>query len=98
MGAGDKRAAELRTSIINCWTCFKRQPGPRPADRAIFDTADLAEQPLSGLQTRRIPDQSAQARKLYRRIWTLVPADTDAYEESACLSLRGMRDSMQPEY
>jgi hypothetical protein len=52
-----------------------------------FDDAHLAEQPLSGLQTLRIPDKLGPARVLYRTICDLVIAHTDAYA-----GLQAMRD------
>ena len=73
--------------VMNYWVYFNSKPVPQPADLVIFDDAHLAEQPLSGLQTLRIPDKLAPARELYRTICELVVAHTDAYP-----GLRAMRD------
>ena len=43
--------------IMNYWVYFNSKPVPKPADVVIFDDAHLAEQPLSSLQTLRIPDK-----------------------------------------
>ncbi|MGH3874877.1 MAG: DEAD/DEAH box helicase [Pseudonocardiaceae bacterium] len=71
--------------VMNYWVYFNSQPIPQPADLVIFD--HLAEQPLSGLQTLRIPDKPGQARELYQTICNLVIAHTDAYP-----GLRAMHD------
>ena len=65
--------------VMNYWVYFNSKPVPRPADLVIFDDAHLAEQPLSGLQTLRIPDKPGPARRLYQLICDLVVARTDAY-------------------
>ncbi|WP_101789189.1 DEAD/DEAH box helicase family protein [Nonomuraea indica] len=65
--------------VMNYWVYFNSKPVPKPADLVIFDDAHLAEQPLSGLQTLRIPDTPGPARKLYRTICDLVVAHTNAY-------------------
>jgi hypothetical protein len=75
--------------IMNYWVYFNSKPVPKPADIVIFDDAHLAEQPLSSLQTLRIPDKKGAARKLYRDICNLVIAHTDAYA-----GLRAMQDGM----
>ncbi|MCF6426170.1 DEAD/DEAH box helicase family protein, partial [Amycolatopsis tucumanensis] len=73
--------------VMNYWVYFNSRPVPKPADLVIFDDAHLAEQPLSGLQTLRIPDKPGPARVLYRTICDLVVAHTDAYA-----GLQAMRD------
>ncbi|KMV18296.1 hypothetical protein ACT17_11715 [Mycolicibacterium conceptionense] len=73
--------------VMNYWVYFNSKPVPQPADLVIFDDAHLAEQPLSGLQTLRIPNISGDARLLYRTVCDLVVAHTDAYP-----GLRAMRD------
>ncbi|MEU8911750.1 DEAD/DEAH box helicase family protein [Streptomyces nigrescens] len=73
--------------VMNYWVYFNSKPVPRPADLIIFDDAHLAEQPLSGLQTLRIPDKLGPARQLYQTICDLVVAHTDAYP-----GLRAMLD------
>ena len=73
--------------VMNYWVYFNSRPVPQPADLVIFDDAHLAEQPLSGLQTLRIPDKLGPARQLYRTICELVVAHTDAYP-----GLRAMLD------
>ncbi len=73
--------------VMNYWVYFNSRPVPQPADLVIFDDAHLAEQPLSSLQTLRIPDKPGAARDLYRTICDLVIAHTEAYA-----GLRAMRD------
>lgn len=65
--------------IMNYWVYFNSSPVPEPADLVIFDDAHLAEQPLSAMQTFRIPDESGAARTLYRAICSLVTAHTSSY-------------------
>lgn len=77
----------LAVGVMNYWVYFNSKPVPQPADLVIFDDAHLAEQPLSGLQTLRIPDKVGAARELYRTICDLVVAHTDAYP-----GLRAMHD------
>jgi hypothetical protein len=45
---------------MNYWVYFNSKPVPKPADVLIFDDAHLAEQPLSSLQTLRIPDKKGR--------------------------------------
>jgi len=73
--------------VMNYWVYFNSRPVPKPADLVIFDDAHLAEQPLSSLQTLRIPDKLGPARVLYRTVCDLVVAHTDAYP-----GLQAMRD------
>ncbi len=73
--------------VMNYWVYFNSKPVPKPADLVIFDDAHLAEQPLSSLQTLRIPDKPGPSRELYRTICDLVIAHTDAYP-----GLQAMRD------
>lgn len=73
--------------VMNYWVYFNSKPVPKPADLVIFDDAHLAEQPLSSLQTLRIPDKLGPARVLYRTVCDLVVAHTDAYP-----GLQAMRD------
>lgn len=47
--------------VMNYWVYFNSKPVPKPADLVIFDDAHLAEQPLSSLQTLRIPDKLGPA-------------------------------------
>lgn len=47
--------------VMNYWVYFNSKPVPTPADLVIFDDAHLAEQPLSSLQTLRIPDKLGPA-------------------------------------
>lgn len=72
---------------MNYWVYFNSRPRVGSADLVIFDDAQLAEQPLSGLQTLRILDKLGPARELYRTICELVVAHTDAYP-----GLRAMLD------
>jgi hypothetical protein len=74
--------------VMNYWVYFNSKPVPRAADLVIFDDAHLAEQPLSALQTLRIPDKAGPALDLYRTICNLVVAHTDAYP-----GLRAMHDA-----
>lgn len=73
--------------VMNYWVYFNSKPVPQPADLVIYDDAHLAEQPLSGLRTIRIPTTKGAARDLYRTICDLAAAHTDAYP-----GLRAMRD------
>ena len=75
--------------VMNYWVYFNSKPVPQPLNLVIFDDAHLAEQPLSGLQTLRIPDKLGPARKLYRTICDLVVAHTDLYA-----GLQAMRDGV----
>ncbi|MEU7753771.1 DEAD/DEAH box helicase family protein [Micromonospora sp. NPDC049171] len=70
--------------VMNYWVYFNSDPKVGAADLVIFDDAHLAEQPLSGLQTLRIPDKLGPARQLYRTICELVVAHTDAYPRPTC--------------
>jgi len=65
--------------VMNYWVYFNSKPVPQPADLVIFDDAHLAEQPLSSLQTLRIPDKKGPARDLYRAICQLAVTRTDGY-------------------
>lgn len=65
--------------VMNYWVYFNSNPVPKPADLIIFDDAHLAEQPLSSMQTFRIPDKSGDARKLYRAICGFVSTHTSSY-------------------
>lgn len=58
--------------VMNCWVYFNSKPVPQPADLVIFDDAHLAEQPLSGLQTLRIPDKLGPARDLFQTTCNLA--------------------------
>ena len=81
-----------RPGIMNYWVYFNSNPVPQPSDLVILDDAHLAEQPLSGLRTLRIPDKKGVARKLYETICDLVLAHTgDAYP-----ALRAMREGVAP--
>lgn len=73
--------------VMNYWVYFNSRPVPQPADVVIFDDAHLAEQPLSGLKTLRIPNKSGHAGDLYDSVCDLVAAHTDAYP-----GLRAMQD------
>ncbi|QCB51788.1 hypothetical protein E5720_17675 [Rhodococcus sp. PAMC28707] len=65
--------------VMNYWVYFNSSPVPKPADLVIFDDAHLAEQPLSSMQTFRIPDESGEARTLYRTICGFLIAHTSSY-------------------
>ncbi|WP_141214993.1 MULTISPECIES: DEAD/DEAH box helicase family protein [Nocardiaceae] len=65
--------------VMNYWVYFNSSPVPEPADLVIFDDAHLAEQPLSSMQTFRIPDESGAARSLYRTICGFVITYTSSY-------------------
>ncbi|NDJ90740.1 DEAD/DEAH box helicase family protein [Mycolicibacter kumamotonensis] len=73
--------------VMNYWVYFNSKPVPQPADLVIFDDAHLAEQPLSALQTLRIPDRPGPARDLYQTVCDLMIVHTDAYP-----GLHAMRD------
>jgi hypothetical protein len=53
--------------VMNYWVYINSRPVSQPADLVIFDDAHLAEQPLSGLQTLRIPDTSQAPRASFIR-------------------------------
>ncbi|AKE00136.1 hypothetical protein XU06_28340 [Rhodococcus erythropolis] len=74
----DYHQAEV-VGVMNYWVYFNSSPVPKPADLVILDDAHLAEQPLSGIQTLRIPDKQGDSRTLYRTICGFVVAHTDAY-------------------
>lgn len=79
-----------KPAVMNYWVYFNSRPVPQPADLVILDDAHLAEQPLSGLQTLRIPNKKGPARKLYESICDLVLAHTgEAYP-----ALRAMREGV----
>lgn len=79
-----------KPGTMNYWVYFNNNPVPKPADIVILDDAHLAEQPLSGLRTLRIPNKQGNARKLYETICDLVLAHTsDAYP-----ALRAMREGV----
>ena len=48
--------------VMNYWVYFNSQPKIEPADLVIFDDAHLAEQPLAGLFTLRVPRSPGAAR------------------------------------
>ncbi|GAA4969527.1 DEAD/DEAH box helicase [Kineococcus glutinatus] len=79
-----------KPGIMNYWVYFNSSPVPQPADLLILDDAHLAEQPLSGLRTLRIPNKPGEARKLYESVCDLVLAHAgDAYP-----ALRAMREGV----
>ncbi|MFD0252084.1 MULTISPECIES: DEAD/DEAH box helicase family protein [unclassified Streptomyces] len=83
--------------VMNYWVYFNSRPVPQPADLVIFDDAHLAEQPLSGLQTLRIPDIPGPARQLYQTICELVAAHTDAYPGLSAMLDGSARPGTPPE-
>ncbi|ACU72915.1 DEAD-like helicase [Catenulispora acidiphila DSM 44928] len=74
-------------AVMNYWVYFNGKPVPQPADLVIFDDAHLAEQPLTGMYTLRIPNDDGEGGALYEALCDLVLAHTDSYS-----SLRAMRD------
>ncbi|WP_306368719.1 DEAD/DEAH box helicase family protein [Nocardiopsis sp. CC223A] len=81
--------------VMNYWVYFNSSPVPQPADMVIFDDAHLAEQPLSGLQTLRIPDKQGPASELYQTICELLAAHTNAYPGLQAM-LEGTAQSSTP--
>lgn len=78
--------------IMNYWVYFNSSPRVEPADFVIFDDAHLAEQPLAGLFTLRVPRRSANARALYEVLCDLVlQQSADSYP-----SLAALRDGSAP--
>jgi hypothetical protein len=75
--------------VMNYWVYFNSRPRVAPADVVLFDDAHIAEQPLSGLFTLRIPGYGDAT--LYRALCDLVLARTSAYP-----SLRAMRGRRRP--
>lgn len=78
--------------VMNYWVYFNSNPRVEPADLVVFDDAHLAEQPLSGLFTLRVPRTATGGRVLYETICDLVLQNTsDAYP-----MLRALRDGVAP--
>ncbi|MCW3765054.1 DEAD/DEAH box helicase family protein [Paenarthrobacter sp. PAE-2] len=73
--------------VMNYWVYFNSSPVPQPADLVIFDDAHLAEQPLSGQNTLRIPYAGETSNTLYRAICDKILARADNYP-----GLRAMRE------
>ncbi len=98
-GVGKTPAAQLHAyhdgqalGLMNYWVYFNSSPVVRPGDLVIFDDAHIAEQPLSGLFTLRIPRLGSDG--LYQTICDLVLAHApETYE-----SLRALRDGSAPLY
>ncbi len=76
---------------MNYWVYFNSRPVVKPADLVIFDDAHLAEQPLSSLQTLRIPCAKGAARDLYRAVCKIAVARTTGYP-----GLKAMQDGTAP--
>lgn len=57
---------------MNYWVYFNSSPRVEPADLVIFDDAHLAEQPLAGLFTLRVPRTAGGGRALYESLCDLV--------------------------
>lgn len=62
--------------VMNYWVYFNASPKVDSADLVIFDDAHLAEQPLSGMQTLRVPARAPEGRDLYSALCGLVLART----------------------
>jgi hypothetical protein len=78
--------------VMNYWVYFNSSPRVEPADLVMFDDAHLAEQPLSGMFTLRIPRTSALATDLYTAVCDLVLARSpDTYP-----TLKALRDGTAP--
>jgi len=78
--------------VMNYWVYFNSNPRVEPADLVILDDAHLAEQPLSGLFTLRVPRTAPGGRVLYETICELVlHSAADAYP-----TLRALRDGAAP--
>lgn len=58
--------------IMNYWVYFNSNPRVEPADLVIFDDAHLAEQPLAGMFTLRVPRTAGSGRELYETLCNLV--------------------------
>ncbi|WP_405472643.1 DEAD/DEAH box helicase [Paenarthrobacter ilicis] len=65
--------------VMNYWVYFNSSPVPQPADLVIFDDAHLAEQPLSGLNTLRIPFKGEHGERLYRALCDRLMVYADKY-------------------
>jgi hypothetical protein len=77
--------------VMNYWVYFNSKPVVQSADLVIFDDAHLAEQPLSSMQTLRIPFTIGPPRELYRAICTTAITHTTGYP-----GLRAMLDGTAP--
>jgi Helicase C-terminal domain/DEAD/DEAH box helicase len=77
--------------VMNYWVYFNSKPVVQPADLVIFDDAHLAEQPLSSLQTLRIPYTKGASADLYRAICKIAVTRTTGYP-----GLRAMLDGSAP--
>lgn len=78
--------------VMNYWVYFNSSPRVEPADLVIFDDAHLAEQPLAGLFTLRIPRAPGEGRKLYETVCDLILQHApDPYP-----TLRALRDGAAP--
>lgn len=78
--------------VMNYWVYFNSSPRVEPADLVIFDDAHLAEQPLAGLFTLRVPRGPGGGRALYEALRDLVlQRAPDSYP-----TLRALRDGAAP--
>lgn len=78
--------------VMNYWVYFNSSPRVEPADLVIFDDAHLAEQPLAGMFTLRIPRGPGGGRELYETICDLVLQHSpDTYP-----TLKALRDGAAP--
>ena len=77
--------------VMNYWVYFNGRPVVQPADLVIFDDAHLAEQPLSSLQTLRIPYGPGPARDLYKAVCRIAVTRTTGYP-----GLKAMQDGTAP--
>lgn len=78
--------------VMNYWVYFNSNPRVEPADLVIFDDAHLAEQPLAGLFTLRVPRTAGGGRVLYETLCDLVLQHApDSYP-----TLKALRDGAAP--
>jgi hypothetical protein len=78
--------------VMNYWVYFNSSPRVEPADLVIFDDAHLAEQPLSGMFTLRVPRMAGGGSDLYTALCDLLLAQAPA----AYPTLTALRDGTAP--
>jgi hypothetical protein len=78
--------------VMNYWVYFNSNPRVEPADLVIFDDAHLAEQPLAGMFTLRIPRSAGGGRELYETLCDLVLQ----HAPHSYPTLQAMRDGAAP--
>lgn len=78
--------------VMNYWVYFNSSPKVEPADLVILDDAHLAEQPLAGMFTLRVPREAGGGIDLYRELCDLVLH----HAGNAYPTLKALRDGTTP--